>query len=100
MVRKLPETDLELAIMQADDYRHYRHATPHSKLWMTVYKPIGEMFTKNCSGCETNKSRAGLPLAPFIRNRQSGVLGRPTFKKAKPGFAHYYFSEIQACFKI
>jgi hypothetical protein len=47
-----------------------------------------------------NKIRAGLPLAAFIRNRQSGVLGRLTFKKAKAAYGHCCFSKIQAYFKI
>jgi len=46
-----------------------------------------------------NKSRAVLPLAPFIRNRQSGVLGRLTFHKAKRDFAYDCFTETQAYFK-
>lgn len=41
-------TDLELAIMQADDYRHYRHTDPSFKLldeglqtyWEDVYQKL------------------------------------------------------------
>ncbi|MDB5086760.1 MAG: hypothetical protein JWR09_754 [Mucilaginibacter sp.] len=41
-------TDLELAIMQADDYRHYRHADPSFKTldeglqayWEDVYQKL------------------------------------------------------------
>lgn len=45
--KEITVTDLELAIIQADDYRH---TAPHSNSWMRVYKPTGKMFTKNCSG--------------------------------------------------
>jgi hypothetical protein len=41
-------TDLELAIMQADDYRHYKHADPSFRLldeglqayWEDVYQKL------------------------------------------------------------
>jgi len=49
--KKITITDLELAIMQADDYRHYRHADPSFKkldeglrtYWENVYQKLLEL---------------------------------------------------------
>ncbi|MCS3732350.1 hypothetical protein [Mucilaginibacter dorajii] len=46
--KEMTVTDLELAIMQADDYRHYRHTDPSFKLldeglqayWEDVYQKL------------------------------------------------------------
>ncbi len=46
--KEITVTDLDLAIMQADDYRHYRHADPAFKVfderqqayWEDVYQKL------------------------------------------------------------
>ena len=49
--KKITITDLELAIMQADDYRYYRHSDPSFKqldeglqtYWEDVYQKLLEL---------------------------------------------------------
>lgn len=49
--KKITITDLELAIMQADDYRYYRHSDPSLKqldeglqtYWEDVYQKLLEL---------------------------------------------------------
>jgi hypothetical protein len=48
--KEITLTDLEMAIMQADDYRHYRHANPSFKATDEgLAWSIEKYFIKNCS---------------------------------------------------
>lgn len=44
--KEIAVTHLATAIMQADDYRHYRVKKPSAYLY--IFMIIGKMFTKNC----------------------------------------------------
>jgi hypothetical protein len=48
--KEITVTDLELAIMQADDYRNYRHADPSFKTLDEGLQAYWEDVYQNCSG--------------------------------------------------